>query len=92
MNIMGIRYTAMPYFPASDPRGLALFNLAINSKLRGCDLVKLKVSDVAHGDRAINRATVMQQKTHQPVQFEITEEILEAVETWINKAKLRAGD
>jgi len=77
---------------AGDTRGLALFNLAIDSKLRGCDLVKLKVSDVAHGDRAMNRATVMQQKTHQPVQFEITEETREAVEAWITKAKLRAGD
>jgi len=77
---------------AGDTRGLALFNLAIDSKLRGCDLVKLKVSDVAHGDRAMNRATVMQQKTHQPVQFEITEETREAVEAWIAKAKLCAGD
>ena len=49
-----------------DTRGLALFNLAIDSKLRGCGLVRLKVSDVAHGDRAMNRATVMQQKTHPP--------------------------
>ena len=77
---------------AGDTRGLALFNLAIDSKLRGCDLVKLKVSDVVHGDRTMNRATVMQQKTHQPVQFEITEETREAVDAWIAKAGLRAGD
>jgi len=47
-------------------RELALFNLAIDSKLRGCDLVKLKVRDVAHGDQISKRAMVMQQKTHQP--------------------------
>ena len=58
-----------------------------NSKLRGCDLMTLRVNDVVHGDRAVNRATVVQQKTHQPVQFEITEEIPEAVEAWITKAK-----
>jgi integrase len=77
---------------AGDTRGLVLFNLAIDSKLRGCDLVKLKVSDVAHGDHAMKRATVIQQKTHQPVQFEINKETREAVEAWIAKAKLRAVD
>lgn len=59
---------------SNNCRELALFNLAIDSKLRGCDLVKLKVRDVAHGDLALKRAMVMQQKTHQPVQFEITEQ------------------
>ena len=54
-------------------RELALFNLAIDSKLRGCDLVQLRVRDVAHGDRIAVRAIVMQQKTQRPVQFEITE-------------------
>ena len=46
---------------------LALFNLAIDSKLRGCDLVKLRVGDVAHGSRIANRAIVIQQKTRRPV-------------------------
>lgn len=63
-------------------RELALFN-PIDSKLRGCDLVKLKVRDVAHGDQALKRAMVMQQKTHQPVQFEITEQTRTAVMDWI---------
>jgi hypothetical protein len=58
-------------------RQLALFNLAIDSKLRGCDLVKLKVSDVCQGNRVSSRAIVMQQKTHRPVQFEITEQTRE---------------
>jgi hypothetical protein len=54
-------------------RDLALFNLAIDSKLRSCDLVKLRVRDVTHGERITARAIVMQQKTRRPVQFEITE-------------------
>ncbi|MGZ5044644.1 MAG: hypothetical protein ACXV8P_07615 [Methylobacter sp.] len=53
-----------------NTRELALFNLAIDSKLRGCDLVKLRVCDVAQGNRVSSRAIVMQQKTHRPVQFD----------------------
>ena len=52
-------------------RELALFNLAIDSKLRACDLVKLRTQDVCHGEHIAPRAIVMQQKTQQPVQFEI---------------------
>ena len=55
-------------------RERALFNLAIDSKLRGCDLVKLKVCDDAQGNRESSRAIVMQQKTNRPVQLEITEQ------------------
>lgn len=55
-------------------RDLALFNLAIDSKLRGCDLVKLKVRDISHGNQITARAIVMQQKTGIPVHFEITEQ------------------
>ncbi len=51
---------------------LALFNLAIDSKLRGCDLVSLKVSDLYKMDGVVSRAMVLQQKTQQPVQFEVT--------------------
>jgi hypothetical protein len=54
-------------------RDLALFDLAIDSELRACDLVKLRVRDVSHGGCVSARAIVMQQKTHRPVQFEITE-------------------
>jgi len=53
-------------------RELALFNLGIDSKLRGCDLVSLKVRDVSHGNQVATRAIVMQHKTKRPVQFEIT--------------------
>ncbi len=71
-------------------RELALFNLAIDSKLRGCDLVGLKVSDVYQGGRVSLRAIVMQQKTRRPVQFEITEQTRESIMAWINQAKLRS--
>ncbi|MEO0817219.1 MAG: tyrosine-type recombinase/integrase, partial [Pseudomonadota bacterium] len=56
-----------------DVRNLALFNLAIDSKLRGCDLIRLKVGDVAAGGDVRSRGAVIQKKTGRPVQFEITE-------------------
>ena len=77
---------------AQRVRDLALFNLSIDSKLRGCDLVRLQVRDVAHSDRVIPRATVMQQKTGQPVKFELTEQTRDAVEEWIAKARLSGSD
>jgi site-specific recombinase XerC len=71
---------------------LALFNLAIDSKLRGCDLMQLRVRDVSHGDRIASRSIVMQQKTHHPVQFEITELTRTALTDWIRAAALRPED
>ncbi|WP_137896325.1 tyrosine-type recombinase/integrase [Ramlibacter sp. 2FC] len=71
---------------------LALFNLGFDSKLRGCDLVAIRVRDVCHGDRVANRAIVMQRKTQRPVQFEITPTTREAVEAWIREAGLRPDD
>lgn len=73
-------------------RELALFNLGIDSKLRGCDLVQLRVADVCHGGRMAPRAVVMQQKTQQPVQFELTPPTRDAVEAWIRAANLGADD
>jgi integrase len=70
-------------------RDLALFNLAIDSKLRACDLLKLKVRDVTHGDRIASRTTILQQKTKHPVQFEITEQTRDTVSKWIEMAGLR---
>jgi site-specific recombinase XerC len=67
-------------------RELALFNLAIDSKLRGCDLVGLRVRDVVQGSHVAARAIVMQKKTQRPVQFEITEQTREAVAAWVKKA------
>ncbi len=77
---------------AHETRDLALFNLAIDSKLRACDLVKLKVSDIAHGTQIASRAIVMQQKTKRPVQFEITEQTRKSVRAWIDLAKLQSGN
>lgn len=76
----------------ANGRDLALFNLAIDSKLRGCDLVSLRVSDVAHGAIVQSRATIVQQKTLRPVQFEITDQTRLSLEKWISEAGLGAGD
>ena len=73
-------------------RDLALFNLALDSKLRSCDLVKIRVRDVTHGATVSRRAMVMQQKTGQPVQFEITEQTRESISSWINHAELMSDE
>src|SRR5436309_3680990 len=70
-------------------RDLALFNLAVDSKLRGCDLVALRVHDVVQGSRIASRAIIMQKKTQRPVQFEITEQTRDAVAAWIAAAHLK---
>ena len=74
-------------------RELALFNLAIDSKLRGCDLVRVKVADVRQtSGRVSSRAVIMQKKTNRPVQFEITEQTRVAIATWIEARKLGYTD
>ncbi|HEK0807679.1 TPA: tyrosine-type recombinase/integrase [Proteus mirabilis] len=73
-------------------RDLTLFNLALDSKLRGCDLVKFKVSDVAYGSSVSSRATVLQQKAGSPVQFELTKGTRDSVATWIRMAHLHSAD
>lgn len=73
-------------------RELALFNLGIDSKLRGCDLVSLRVRDICHGDQVASRALVMQHKTQRPVQFEITPVTRDAVLKRIKHAGLRPED
>jgi integrase len=77
---------------AGRTRDLALFNLAIDSKLRACDLVGLKVRDVMHGAQVLHRATVLQRKTQTPVQFEITEQTRAAVGRWVEEQALGPGD
>jgi hypothetical protein len=69
----------------SRVRELALFNLGIDSKLRGCDLVSLKVRDICYGEQVAARATVMQQKTQRRVQFEITLATRDALQKWITQ-------
>jgi integrase len=73
-------------------RELALFDLGLDSKLRACDLVNLRVKDICHGDRVSTRAIVMQKKTALPVQFEITAPTRDAVEAWIKASSLKPDD
>jgi integrase len=73
-------------------RELALFNLGIDSKLRGCDLAALRVRDMCHGDQVARRAIVMQHKTQRPVQFEITPATREALQAWIKQSALKSED
>ncbi|SFT19668.1 hypothetical protein SAMN04488050_1141, partial [Alloyangia pacifica] len=68
---------------AAEIRDLALFNLAIDSKLRGCDLVCLKVADVLSAGSIKERVSVVQQKTRQPVRFEITEGTRRSLMAWL---------
>jgi hypothetical protein len=65
-------------------RDLAMFNLAIDSKLRGCDLVRLQTTDICLGGRVKDRAVVVQKKTGRPVQFELTEHTRSSVQDWID--------
>lgn len=69
-------------------RDQALFNLAIDSKLRSCDLVALRVSDVVTGGSVRERAVIIQQKTSRPVQFELTEPTRDTVAAWISHRSL----
>src|SRR5690349_353162 len=73
-------------------RNLALFNLAIDSKQRGCDLVSLQVDDVSVGGRVRDRATVIQKKTGRPVQFEITEQTRSSIRDWVSEGNLESRD
>jgi len=77
---------------AGRTRDLALFNLAIDSKLRGCDVVNLRVDDVAPHGYAIERATVRQRKTGRPVRFEITEQTRQAIDDYLKVSGRKPGD
>jgi hypothetical protein len=72
---------------AGRTRDLAMFNLAIDSKLRGCDVVSLRVEDVAPHGLAVDRATVRQKKTGQPVKFEMTEQTRESIDNYLATAR-----
>ena len=77
---------------AGKVRDLALFNLAIDSKLRACDLLQIRVSDVCSEGLVNSRATVVQQKTRRPVKFEITDRTKRSIEAWIQSASLSVSD
>ena len=76
--------------PEAQTRDLAMFNLAIDSKLRGCDLVRLKVDDICFAGKVRERTTVVQKKTGRPVQFELTEQTRSSIEKWLSV--LRIGE
>jgi integrase len=71
---------------------LAMFNLAIDSKLRGCDVVALKVEDVAPNGYAVDRATVRQKKTGRPVKFELTDQTREAIDDYLRVTNRKVGE
>lgn len=77
---------------AEKTRELAVFNLAIDSKLRACDVVNLRVCDIAQGKSILPRAMILQRKTHRPVQFEITEQTRQSVAAWFEKAHDCSGE
>jgi integrase len=77
---------------AGRARDLAMFNLAIDSKLRGCDVVALRVEDVAPSGYALERATVRQKKTGRPVRFELTEQTRQAVDDYIKDSGKKPGE
>ena len=73
-------------------RDLAMFNLAIDSKLRGCDVVAVTIDDVAPNGYAIDRATVRQRKTGRPVRFELTEQTRQAVDDYLKVSRKKPGE
>jgi integrase len=73
-------------------RDLAMFNLAIDSKLRGCDVTALRVEDVAPNGYAVDRATVRQKKTGRPVKFELTDQTRQAVDDYLKATGKRPGE
>src|SRR6476660_7970441 len=72
-------------------RDLALFNLAIDSKLRGCDVVAVRVDDVAPSGYAMDRATIRQRKTGRPVRFELTDQTRLAIDEYLRETGRKSG-
>ena len=72
-------------------RDLALFNLAIDSKLRGCDVVAIRVEDVAPSGYALDRATIRQKKTGRPVRFELTDQTRSALDDYLRLTGRKPG-
>jgi integrase len=73
-------------------RDLALFNLAIDSKLRGCDVVAVRIEDVAPNGYTMDRATVRQKKTGRPVKFELTDQTRQAIDDYLKAATKKPGE
>ena len=89
VHVWGIRIRLQVALRARD---LALFDLALDSKLRGCDLVALKVSDLISASGVRSRVMILQRKTGRPVQFEVTEQTHRSVASWIERKGLGPSD
>ena len=89
VHVWGIRVRLQV---ACKARDLALFDLALDSKLRGCDLVSLKVGDLLSAGGVKRRVVILQQKTGRPVQFEVTEQARRSIALWIEVKGLSAED
>ncbi len=89
VHVWGIRIRLQVARKAHD---LALFDLALDSKLRGCDLVRLKVADLLSAGGVKRRVVILQRKTGRPVQFEVTEQALRSIAQWIDAKRLNSDD
>ena len=89
VHVWGIRIRLQV---ACKARHLALFDLASDSKLRGCDLVSLKVGDILSAGGVKRRVVILQRKTGRPVQFEVTEQTRRSIAHWIEAKGLTAED
>lgn len=89
VHVWGIRVRLQV---AGRARDLALFDLALDSKLRGCDLVSLKVADLLSSGGVKRRVVILQQKTGRPVQFEVTEQARRSLASWIERKGLQLED
>lgn len=89
VHVWGIRVRLQV---ACRARDLALFDLALDSKLRGCDLIGLRVSDLLSPTSVKRRVVILQRKTGRPVQFEVTEQTRRSIATWLETERLAPGD
>lgn len=89
VHVWGIRVRLQV---ARQARDLALFDLALDSKLRGCDLVRLRVSDLLSPGGVKRRVVILQQKTGRPVQFEVTDQARRSIADWISQKRLALDD
>src|SRR4028118_1398246 len=89
VHVWGIRVRLQV---ARQPRDLALFDLALDSKLRGCDLLRLRASDLLSPGGVKRRVVILQQKTGRPVQFEVTDQTRRSIAQWIEAKELSPED
>lgn len=88
-HVWGIRVRLQVGYRTRD---LALFDLALDSKLRGCDLIRLRVSDLISSSGVKRRVVILQQKTGRPVQFEVTEQARRSIAAWVERKQLDNDD